>query len=236
MQRPTTPAASWRSPILWALVAEGLFFLTVLAGSATLSQDPSLLGSGAVRLFLHRLDRTFQPFAGLHPWYRLGFAIFWHNARAFFLLVFAAAASAALAAIRRARTVAALALSFTLAGTAVFWLANAGAAAVVVAAVARSAGVAPFAVWLSLLPHGVFELFALSWAMVLPVRLAWTWLSTQSATDAAGALRDVLWPAVGGVLAVLALAAAVEATVSPRVLHALVPHADATLTRTATHL
>lgn len=236
MQRPPTPAQSWRSPILWALVAEGLFFLVVLAGSASLSQDPSLLGSPAARLFLRRLDRTFQPFAGLHPWYRLGFAIFLHNARAFLVLVLAAGASAALAAIERARTVAALALALTLAGTAVFWLTNAGAAAVVVAAVAHGAGVPPFAVWLSLLPHGVFELFALSWAMVLPVRLAWTWLSTQSAAAAAGALRDSLWPGVGGVLAVLALAAAVEATVSPRVLHALVPRAGATLTRTATHL
>lgn len=226
----------WRSQLAWTLLTELFFFVAVLALAGALSQEPAVLASREVRLFLERVNQTFAPLAALHPWYRLAVAIFLHNLRALLLLALAAAVCAALAAFERARALAALALALSVAGTFVFWLVNVVTAGVVVAAVARTALSAPLLVWLSLLPHGVFELFALSWAMVLPARLAWFWVASGSGAQAASALRDALWPGLGAAVAVLALAATLEATVSPRLLHALVPRASRTLTNTATRL
>lgn len=232
----TGPDAGWRAHVLWTLMVELFFFAAVLAVAAALGENPAVLGSGAVRLFLRRLDQAFMPFGALHPWYRLAIAIFLHNARALLLVAFAAAVCAALAGASRARTLALAALAVTLAGVCLFWFVNVATAGLVVAAVARAAGVSPLTVWLTLLPHGVFELFALSWAMVLPARLAWTWLATESGAEAANDMRAALWPGIAGAIVVLALAATLEATVSPRLLHALVPRAEPTLTRTAARL
>lgn len=212
--------------VRWTLVTEGLFFVVTLATAAAVAQSPSL--TGAIARSLRQLDRTFAPLAATHPWYRLALAIFLHNARPF--VGFALAFALVLVLCRRApRRLAGTVLGLEALAAVLFWLANVAAAGVVVGAVARAQHLAPVRVWLSLLPHGLFEIFAFSWVMVLPLRLAWRWLDGESPARAAAALGRALWPGAPAALAVLALAALIEAGVSPRVLRILVPRAGASL-------
>ncbi len=222
-----------RAQLRWTLVAELFFFAAVLAVATTVARSPALLASAAMQRFLRELDQAFVPLASVRPWYRLGLAIFLHNLRAFLLVALAASVCAALAAQPRLRSIAAAALILAVAGSAFFWAANVFTAGAVVGVVASETGVEPLVVWTTLLPHGVFELFALSWAMVLSWRLAWTWLALGSAEAAAADLLRAIWPTIVGIVAILALAALIESTVSPRVLHALVPTAGHSLVRSA---
>lgn|GEM_PF-4472707 len=219
----TTPAApSVRSHLVWALATELAFFVFVLVVATAVAMNaPALLHAG-LAAYLRRLDRTFVPLAHLHPWYRLALGIFAHNLEP--LAGFAVAG--ALAAFWPARvrgTAATLFLVLVLAIDAFFWLSNIGAGGVVVGVVAYQHGLAPARVWLSLVPHGLFEIFALAWVLMLPVRFASLWLGTGDPSRAFAQIEPAIWPGTLVAACVLAVAAGIEATLSVALLHALVP-------------
>ena len=212
----------------WALVIELLFFLVSLATAAAVAHSTALGPGSPLARALHQMDRTFVPLAGLHPWWRLGLGIFSHNVRPYiaFALVFWLVHALAR---RGRRRLAGILLTLEALAAAAFWFANVAAAGVVVGAVAQARHVAPLRVWATLLPHGVFEIFAFSWVMALPLHMAWRWLDGNGPAQAASDLARPLWPGTLKVLLVLALAAAIESGISPRVLHALVPSAGRSL-------
>jgi uncharacterized membrane protein SpoIIM required for sporulation len=213
---------------IWTLVVEAAFFVVTLATAAGVAADTAALRGSALRPFLRQLGRTFSPLASVHPWYRLAAAIFLHNARPF--VAFALAALLVVLLARSAlNRVAAFRLVLEAAAAVLFWFGNVMAAGVVVGAVAHTQHLAPLRVWATLLPHGIFELFAFSWVMALPLHMAWAWMDSRDARSAVAAIRTALWPGAPAALAVLALAGLLEASVSPRIMHVLVPTAGPTL-------
>lgn len=214
------PGPALRRHTLAALVLEAAFFVLVLSAAGEADQAAARLVPA-----LRDLARTLAPLGRLHPWYRLALAIFWHNARPFLALSLLTALAAALLDGRWGQALGRLLLALTALGAALFWLANVGAAGMVVGVVAHARGAPPILAWLTLLPHGLWEIFAFSWAVALPFHLAW--LRSGRKSQVLPAVAPLIWPGAAAALAVLALAAVVEATVSPLVLHALLPPAAA---------
>lgn len=217
--------AALRRHASWALGFELAFFLFTLAiGTSVASEAHRRLTEESLRVLVKRLRREFEPVTAIHSWPHLALAIFGHNLELMLPILLFGMLAMWLASRggRLVRVAAVLAVTDAVAAL-LFLLENITVAGLLIGYVAERQHTVPIRVFATLLPHGVFEIFALSWAFSEPLLLVWGRLSGVSWQEAAAPFQSsMLRGAVYAVL-VLALAALIESTVSPVVTRALIP-------------
>jgi hypothetical protein len=203
-----------------SLILEVTFFLAVYILAALLTPAvPYLLRQPVVAANLRALAEALRPMAHLPAGPR-ALAIWSNNLRVYLVLVVPALASLWLS--RGARAIrAGQALSWICALLAVYvWVSNAILGGLVLAVDASRSHLDAGVLWLGLLPHGVLELFALSWAMAGALA---AWYVRDEPFELRQETLSAFAFGVPVTIVLLGLAAGVESYVSPAVLHALAP-------------
>lgn len=209
----------------WALGFEATFFLATLAFGTSVANMPATPATDrALRLFIRSLRQEFAPVTAIHSWPPLALAIFGHNLELMLPILLLGMLATWLGSRggRSARAAGFLAAVDTV-GALIFLTENVVAAGLLIGYVSRTDGVLVIRVFASLLPHGVFEIFALSWAFAQPVMLVVGLMNGRPLEEVGMENRPGLIRGAAVAVAVLALAAVVESTLSPIVTRELIP-------------
>lgn len=222
MRRVAAPErVALRRHALWALGFEATFFVATLAiGTAVAALPESSATARSLNVFVRSLRHEFAPVTSIHAWPHLALAIFGHNLELMLPILLLGMLAMWLAA--RGGTFAGFFAAIDLIGALLFLAENTIAAGLLVGYISRLDRLPTVRVFASLLPHGIFEIFALSWAFAQPAVLIYGLMNGQALVEVGRENRPgMVRGAVYSVL-ILALAATIESTLSPVVTRALI--------------
>lgn len=225
---PGAVRSALRRHAYWAIGFEAVFFLATLAVGTSVADMPHTPATErALGVFVRSLRQEFAPVTSIHAWPRLAVAIFGHNLELMLpILLLGMLATWLGSRGGRASRLAGFLAAVDTVGALLFLFENVVAAGLLIGYVARTDGIVSVRVFATLLPHGVFEIFSLSWAFAQPAILIAGLVNGRSLEEIGRENRPGLVRGAALAVAVLAFAALIESTVSPIVTRDLIPVAQ----------